>query len=134
MCLLAAIGQLSSMAVKPGSQFIFIVCFRAGNQQKLYIKNILTVRVCFGVLVCSLFFSSCFLVFSLFFLFFFLLCSSPSGGGKLLFSNMNLKDVNCMSPFNTEEFPDSLAFATEETLQIGYAGRCLSFSVFVISS
>ena len=40
--------------------------------------------------------------------------------GKLLYSNVNLKDVGHMAPFNTAQFSDSLAFATPSTLIIGY--------------
>jgi DNA damage-binding protein 1 len=37
---------------------------------------------------------------------------------KLLFSNVNLKDVNHMCRFNSESFPDSLALALEGTGQL----------------
>jgi DNA damage-binding protein 1 len=39
---------------------------------------------------------------------------------KLLFSNVNLKEVSFMSKFNSESFPDSLALAGEGVLRIGY--------------
>eukprot|EP00026_Physarum_polycephalum_P001286 Phypoly_transcript_01287.p1 GENE.Phypoly_transcript_01287~~Phypoly_transcript_01287.p1 ORF type:complete len:1113 (+),score=155.47 Phypoly_transcript_01287:258-3341(+) len=42
-----------------------------------------------------------------------------SNNKKLLYSNVNLKEVVHMSPFNSESFPDSLALATENTLTIG---------------
>jgi len=42
-----------------------------------------------------------------------------SNNKKLLFSNVNLKDVTQMSPFNSEDFSDSLAIATESGLTIG---------------
>lgn len=42
-----------------------------------------------------------------------------SSNKKLLFSNVNLKDVNFMCPFNSENFPESLAIASEEFLSIG---------------
>ncbi len=42
-----------------------------------------------------------------------------SSNGKLLFSNVNLKDVTAISPFNGENFPDCLALANEEQLSIG---------------
>lgn len=45
--------------------------------------------------------------------------SSPRGDGKLLYSNVNQKDVNYMAPFNAEVFPNCLALATEEKLVIG---------------
>jgi hypothetical protein len=38
---------------------------------------------------------------------------------KLLYANVNLKDVNFMTPFNARVFPNCLAFATEESLIIG---------------
>jgi len=38
---------------------------------------------------------------------------------KLLFSNVNLREVNHMCPFNSASFPDSLALASEDTLIIG---------------
>jgi len=39
---------------------------------------------------------------------------------KLLYSNVNLKNVNYMSPFHTATFRDCLAFALEEQLTIGH--------------
>jgi len=42
-----------------------------------------------------------------------------SNNKKLLFSNVNLKDVTQMSQFNSEDFTDSLAIATESGLTIG---------------
>eukprot|EP00960_Hanusia_phi_P003968 116510-Hanusia_phi.AAC.2 len=42
-----------------------------------------------------------------------------SNNRKLLFSNVNLKEVTQMAPFNSEGFPDSLAIATETSLRIG---------------
>eukprot|EP01018_Ginkgo_biloba_P003844 Gb_36569 [translate_table: standard] len=42
-----------------------------------------------------------------------------SSNRKLLYSNVNLKEVNHMCPFNTAAFPDSLAIAKEEELSIG---------------
>jgi len=39
--------------------------------------------------------------------------------GKLLFSNVNLKDVLYMAPFHSAVFPNCLAMATEEKLLIG---------------
>jgi DNA damage-binding protein 1 len=38
---------------------------------------------------------------------------------KLLYSNVNLKEVSYVSEFNSESFPDSLALATENSLTIG---------------
>jgi DNA damage-binding protein 1 len=38
---------------------------------------------------------------------------------KLLYSNVNLKEVNYMAEFNCDSFPDSLALATENSLTIG---------------
>ncbi len=38
---------------------------------------------------------------------------------KLLYSNVNLKEVSYMCPFNAHSFPDSLAIATENRLVIG---------------
>eukprot|EP01018_Ginkgo_biloba_P031082 Gb_27300 [translate_table: standard] len=42
-----------------------------------------------------------------------------SSNRKLLYSNVNLKEVNHMCPFNSAAFPDSLAIAKEEELTIG---------------
>eukprot|EP00281_Chroomonas_sp_CCMP1168_P025534 CAMPEP_0206228886 /NCGR_PEP_ID=MMETSP0047_2-20121206/9404_1 /ASSEMBLY_ACC=CAM_ASM_000192 /TAXON_ID=195065 /ORGANISM="Chroomonas mesostigmatica_cf, Strain CCMP1168" /LENGTH=1100 /DNA_ID=CAMNT_0053652151 /DNA_START=70 /DNA_END=3372 /DNA_ORIENTATION=+ len=42
-----------------------------------------------------------------------------SNNKKLLFSNVNLKEVTQMSPFNSEDFADSLAISTESGLTIG---------------
>ena len=42
-----------------------------------------------------------------------------SNNKKLLFSNVNLKDVTQMTCFNSEGFPDSLAISTENGLTIG---------------
>ncbi|KAG2617083.1 hypothetical protein PVAP13_3NG178222 [Panicum virgatum] len=42
-----------------------------------------------------------------------------SSNKKLLYSNVNLKEVNHMCPFNTAAFPDSLAIAKEGELSIG---------------
>ena len=42
-----------------------------------------------------------------------------SNNEKLLFSNVNIKDVTQMTPFNSDEFADSLAIATETALTIG---------------
>eukprot|EP01114_Cavostelium_apophysatum_P022802 TRINITY_DN8377_c0_g1_i1.p1 TRINITY_DN8377_c0_g1~~TRINITY_DN8377_c0_g1_i1.p1 ORF type:complete len:965 (-),score=280.18 TRINITY_DN8377_c0_g1_i1:487-3381(-) len=42
-----------------------------------------------------------------------------SSNKKLLYSNVNLKEVNYMSGFHSESFSDSLAIATEESLKIG---------------
>ena len=40
--------------------------------------------------------------------------------GKLLFSNINIKDVvNFMSPFNSEAFPNHIAIASDSGLTIG---------------
>lgn len=41
-----------------------------------------------------------------------------------MYSNVNLKDVNYMAPFNTSLFPDCLALATEESLLIGRVVSC----------
>jgi len=38
---------------------------------------------------------------------------------KLLFSNVNLKEVNFMTPLNSESFQNSLAIATKEGLTLG---------------
>eukprot|EP01027_Heterolobosea_sp_BB2_P002893 GEZU01004339.1.p1 GENE.GEZU01004339.1~~GEZU01004339.1.p1 ORF type:complete len:703 (-),score=229.06 GEZU01004339.1:788-2896(-) len=38
---------------------------------------------------------------------------------KLMYSNVNLKEVNSMCPFNSENFPDSLVFSTENRMMIG---------------
>jgi DNA damage-binding protein 1 len=50
-------------------------------------------------------------------------CDRPtvvySSHGKLLFSNVNRKDINYVCPFHCEDFPDHLALATEEELTIG---------------
>lgn len=42
-----------------------------------------------------------------------------SSNKKLLYSNVNLKEVSFMCPFNTAAFPDSLAIAKEGELTIG---------------
>lgn len=42
-----------------------------------------------------------------------------SSNRKLLYSNVNLKEVNHMCPFNSVSFPDSLAIAKEDLLTIG---------------
>ncbi|KAH9288236.1 hypothetical protein KI387_032353 [Taxus chinensis] len=42
-----------------------------------------------------------------------------SSNKKLLYSNVNLKEVNHMCPFNSVSFPDSLAIAKEDLLTIG---------------
>ncbi|EEC79792.1 hypothetical protein OsI_21216 [Oryza sativa Indica Group] len=42
-----------------------------------------------------------------------------SSNKKLLYSNVNLKEVNHMCPFNTAAIPDSLAIAKEGELSIG---------------
>ncbi|KAG6404983.1 hypothetical protein SASPL_132562 [Salvia splendens] len=42
-----------------------------------------------------------------------------SSNKKLLYSNVNLKEVSYMCPFNTAAFPDSLAIAKEGELTIG---------------
>ena len=50
-------------------------------------------------------------------------CDRPtvvhSSNGKLLFSNVNRKDVNFVCPFHCQDFPDHLALSTEEALTIG---------------
>mmetsp|Transcript_6838 Transcript_6838/g.17214 ORF Transcript_6838/g.17214 Transcript_6838/m.17214 type:complete len:1079 (-) Transcript_6838:121-3357(-) len=42
-----------------------------------------------------------------------------SRNGKLLYSNLDSKEVNYMCPFNAVKFPDSLSIASEGTLRIG---------------
>ncbi|KAF9588985.1 hypothetical protein IFM89_017664 [Coptis chinensis] len=42
-----------------------------------------------------------------------------SSNKKLLYSNVNLKEVSHMCPFNSAAFPDSLAIAKEDELTIG---------------
>lgn len=42
-----------------------------------------------------------------------------SSNHKLVFSNVNLKEVNHMCPLNSEAYPDSLAMANDGTLVIG---------------
>ncbi|ELU03057.1 hypothetical protein CAPTEDRAFT_148808 [Capitella teleta] len=42
-----------------------------------------------------------------------------SSNHKLVFSNVNLKEVNYMCPLNSEGYPDSLALANDCTLTIG---------------
>ncbi|XP_060580249.1 DNA damage-binding protein 1-like [Ruditapes philippinarum] len=42
-----------------------------------------------------------------------------SSNHKLVFSNVNLKEVNHMCPLNSEGYPDSLAIANDNTLTIG---------------
>ncbi|RZB74856.1 DNA damage-binding protein 1 [Glycine soja] len=42
-----------------------------------------------------------------------------SSNKKILYSNVNLKEVNHMCPFNSAAFPDSLAIAKEGELTIG---------------
>jgi DNA damage-binding protein 1 len=42
-----------------------------------------------------------------------------SNNQKLMFSNVNMKDVNAMCPFNDENFPDCLALANDKSLIIG---------------
>lgn len=42
-----------------------------------------------------------------------------SSTGKLVFSNVNLKEVKHMCPLNAEAYPDSLALATDSTVTIG---------------
>lgn len=50
-------------------------------------------------------------------------CDRPtviySNNNKLLFSNVNAKEVNVMCPFDSESFPECLALASEEELTIG---------------
>jgi DNA damage-binding protein 1 len=41
------------------------------------------------------------------------------GGGKLLVSNVNLEQVSRVCEFNTSDFPENLAIATDGALQIG---------------
>jgi DNA damage-binding protein 1 len=38
---------------------------------------------------------------------------------KLVFSNVNLREVKHMCPLNAEAYPDSLALATDSTVTIG---------------
>ena len=38
---------------------------------------------------------------------------------KLVFSNVNLREVKHMCPLNAESYPDSLALATDTTVTIG---------------
>ncbi|KAM0880962.1 hypothetical protein ACQ4PT_033240 [Festuca glaucescens] len=45
-----------------------------------------------------------------------------SSNKKLLYSNVNLKGVNHMCPFNTASFPDSLAIAKQSEFSIGTMG------------
>lgn len=42
-----------------------------------------------------------------------------SSNHKLVFSNVNLKEVNHMCPLNSEGYPDSLAISNDSTLTIG---------------
>lgn len=42
-----------------------------------------------------------------------------SSNHKLVFSNVNLKEVNHMCSLNSEAYPDSLALATDSTVTIG---------------
>lgn len=42
-----------------------------------------------------------------------------SSNHKLVFSNVNLREVNHMCPLNSEGYPDSLALANDSTLTIG---------------
>ncbi|RUS91294.1 hypothetical protein EGW08_000908 [Elysia chlorotica] len=42
-----------------------------------------------------------------------------SSNHKLVFSNVNLKEVNHMCPLNSDGYPDSLALANDTTLMIG---------------
>ncbi|PRP85120.1 hypothetical protein PROFUN_07191 [Planoprotostelium fungivorum] len=42
-----------------------------------------------------------------------------SSNKKLLFSNVNIKEVNNMSSFHSESFPESIALATDDSLSIG---------------
>jgi DNA damage-binding protein 1 len=42
-----------------------------------------------------------------------------SSNQKLVFSNVNLKEVKHMCPLNSEEYRDSLALATDTTVTIG---------------
>lgn len=42
-----------------------------------------------------------------------------SSNHKLVFSNVNLKEVNYMCPLNSDGFPDSLALANDSSLTIG---------------
>ena len=42
-----------------------------------------------------------------------------SSNKKLLYSNVNLREVSHMSPFNSEAFPECLAFIQDETMIIG---------------
>lgn len=44
---------------------------------------------------------------------------AATGGGKLLISNVNLQEVTRVCGFDTEEFPDCLAIATESGLHLG---------------
>eukprot|EP01083_Nonionella_stella_P074583 202363_1 len=53
----------------------------------------------------------------------FVSCDRPAvvhrSNGKLLYSNVNLDQVNYMARFDSEAFPDCLAFGLEESLLIG---------------
>merc|ERR1711881_388309 len=42
-----------------------------------------------------------------------------SSNQKLVFSNVNLREVKHMCPLNAEAYPDSLALATDSTVTIG---------------
>jgi len=47
---------------------------------------------------------------------------------KLLYSNVNIKEVRTITPLNSGAFPDSIAIASHDALTIG----CLSLSSFMI--
>ena len=42
-----------------------------------------------------------------------------SSNGKLVYSNINLREVSHVCPFNSKSFPDSLAVSTDDMLMIG---------------
>ncbi|KAF1772263.1 HAD-like domain [Phytophthora cactorum] len=46
-------------------------------------------------------------------------CLIYSNNNKLLYSNINSKEVNVMCPFDSESFPECLALSSEEELTIG---------------
>ena len=56
-----------------------------------------------------------------------------SNNKKLLFSNVNLKEVTQMCSFNSEGFPDSLAISTETALTIGTIDDIQVASIFETS-
>lgn len=52
---------------------------------------------------------------------------------KILYSNVNLKEVNCVTGFHSSSFPSSLAIANESTLTIGAVDNIQKLHIKTIS-